>query len=152
MPCEMCGAEGFLVRAEIEGSQLKVCKTCSKYGKVLDRFPDRRKNNRFFKKKEKKEEPEVQLIINRAYPRLLKNAREKMGLKQEEAAKKLSEKESLIHHMEAGQFKPSIALAKKLERFFHIKLIEEYDGKFEKTDKKKSGDLTIGDLIKIKKR
>jgi len=35
MNCDMCGSEENLFRATIEGSELKVCRNCSKHGKVL---------------------------------------------------------------------------------------------------------------------
>ena len=78
-------------------------------------------------------------------------ARERSGLKQEELAKKLNEKESIISSIESGKFKPSINLAHKLEKFFNINLIEELGGEeFELSSSEGSG-MTIGDMIKIKK-
>jgi putative transcription factor len=148
--CDMCGAESYLLKARIEGTELNVCKNCSKYGKVLERPRTTRKPK--FKRPEPKPEPAVMQLVVEDYSNLIKKAREKMDLKQEELAKKLNEKESLIHHMESGEFKPSIALAKKLERFFHIKLIEKYEEKSEFSARRKAEDVTIGDFIKIKKK
>jgi len=73
-----------------------------------------------------------------------------LRLKQEEFAKKLNEKESLIQKIESGHFEPSIGLAKKIGRFLKIKLVEEYEEVHEKQVRSKTGSFTIGDIIKIK--
>jgi len=149
----MCGAESFLVKAEIEGTELKVCKNCARFGKVVNRFPDKKKNfGKSFVKSRPEEPKSVEMIVE-DYSKILKSAREQKGLKQEELAKLVKEKESIIHHMESGEFKPSIFLAKKLEKFLHVKLIEQYEETHAVVGGKSgSGATTIGDLIKIKKR
>ena len=147
--CEMCGNDTFLLRAVVEGTELNVCKGCARFGKIIKRP---------FKKNYKKERPvineenkKIPIVVSN-YSALIKQAREKMGLKQEELAKRISEKESLLHHMESGEFEPSITLAKKLEKFLKISLIEEYEEKKDFVPKSKGKEVTIGDLIKIKKR
>ena len=76
-----------------------------------------------------------------------------MGLKQAELAKRLSIKESQIQHMENGSFVPPLEMVRKLERFFSVKLIEAYERDEElDTSVKSSGGLTIGDMIKTRKR
>ena len=69
-----------------------------------------------------------------------------MGLKQEELARKINEKESLIHKLENELVEPSLKLAEKLEKFLKIKLIEIYsdENKYVKNNDDK---LTIGDLF-----
>ena len=78
--------------------------------------------------------------------------REKLGLKQEDFAKKIGEKESVVHKLETGEFEPSLELAKKLEKVLNIKLIEEYEEEHKATTKATSIITTIGDLVKIRKR
>lgn len=147
----MCGQESYLLKAVIEGTELKVCKNCTKYGKVIGKI----RQDKQFKKKtyitpEKEKETEDFVVEN--YSKLIKNARESLNLKQEDVAKKISEKESVIHHIESGSHKPSIPLAKKFEKFFNIKLIEQFEDKYEKQSNKSNGIVTIGDKIKIRKR
>src|SRR4030042_5714553 len=110
MNCEICGRERNLVIALIEGSQMKVCSDCGRYGKVLNEIKTVKKE-----KKKVEEEEYVEGIVE-DYAKLIKDKREKLGLKQEEIAKKINEKESVIHKIENGSLEPSIALAKKLER------------------------------------
>ena len=146
----MCGREGADIRAIVEGTVLNVCKTCAKFGNVIE-----------IKKPVVNEEvrrviPIKQVeIVDRIvdnYASIVKKEREKSGLKQEEVAKQIAEKESVIHKIETGNLKPSLKLAKKLEQFFKIKLIEEYKEEKSKVLDLKDSDLTIGDLLRIKKK
>ncbi|MBN1175550.1 TIGR00270 family protein, partial [Candidatus Woesearchaeota archaeon] len=124
--CEMCGLSvGSLVSAKIEGTIMKVCPNCARYGAQLE-TPSQRVNN-FTKSRPKRTfvDPDENKVIVKNYSSLVKNAREKSKLKQEQVAKELNEKESLIHSIESGNLKPSFKTARKLEKFFHIKLIEE---------------------------
>ena len=148
--CDLCGKEKDLVIALIENTELNVCKNCSKFGKV------KRKANIFTpiqksKKIEKEPEEEVTERIIKGYGNLIKDAREKLNLKQEGFAKKINEKVSLIHNIESEHHEPSIKLAQKIEKFLKIRLIEET--KLEKTELKttKSEGFTIGDILKPKK-
>ena len=128
MNCEMCGTESNLINSLVEGVELKVCKNCSAFGKNIKR-PIRKlpsssspSSRPIFQKKPEREI--VQVIID-DFSTVIKDKREKMGLKQKELAKYLAERESLIHKMESGNIAPSIELARKLERQLSIKLIEE---------------------------
>lgn len=147
MNCEVCGKETTnLLNAIVEGSVLSVCKNCSKYGNVIA-----------VKKPKPAQEPPKKIItieepievIVSDFSLKIKNARESLKLKQEQLAKNLKEKTSLIHKLESGHLTPSISLAKKLENFLNIKLIEQYEEE-KKQINIKDEDLTIGDLIKIK--
>lgn len=153
--CEMCGKDLPLFRAFIEGSELKVCKGCASFGKLIGPVAQPPKRE---KKKEKEDaaknaEPEVIQSIVSGYGEIVKKARESKGLKQEELARKINEKESLIHKVETGHYEPNLLLAFKLEKFLGIKLVEETT--VEKSGGKKpaesGGAFTIGDLIKEKK-
>ena len=151
MQCEMCGKEGELFAALVEGTELNVCKSCSSHGKTLRRVKPTQKK---IKKSEKQKEPEKEIIqtIVENYAKLIKSAREKTGLSQKDFANKLNEKESIIHKLETGNLKPSINLARKLEKFCNIKLVKQIEIKPLKGKKAVSGEgLTIGDIIKIKK-
>ena len=79
---------------------------------------------------------------------LIKNERAKKSLTQEELAKKLNEKASLIKRVEEG-WEPPLSIIKKLERFFNIELTEEIEEKQieSKTDRK---ELTIGDVVEVR--
>ena len=153
MQCDICGRESKLVDAIIEGSMISVCNICAKYGQVITLEKPKIKEEKFVKVKSKsiQKNPEVIEVIVQDYADKIKNAREKLNLKQKELANSIAERESTIQNIESGHLKPSIETAKKIEQFLKIKLIEEY-----KEEKKLSNinfrdeKLTIGDLLKVK--
>ena len=75
-----------------------------------------------------------------------------MNLKQKELAEKIAEKESIIHQLESGHMKPTISLARKLEKALNIKLIEIYKVQEKKQVDLSDPTLTIGDLLKLDKK
>ncbi len=145
--CEMCGKEKELVNAVVEGSMLKVCSDCGKHGNVISISRPKTVIRTF----ESKEE-DVEVIVE-DYFYLVKTAREKKGLTQEELAKDIGEKESLIHQVESQKMKPTFKLAKKLNVYLGINLIEKVPRMNVNESKEinfKDKDLTIGDLLKRK--
>lgn len=147
--CEICGRRfENLERAIVEGVIIDVCSNCSKFGKVITIKKPLIEPGKIIKTKDK----EIEENIVENYPELIKKARERKGLKQEELALHIAEKESIIHKIETGSLKPSFTLAKKLEQFLGIRLIELQEEKKEVSLNLKDNDLTIGDLLKIKNR
>ena len=144
--CDMCGSETELIHAVVEGVMLNVCENCARHGKVV-------------KIAEKKPEPKIQFksieeeeVVVEDCASKIKEARERLNLKQEDLALNLAEKASLIHKIESNQLSPSIELAKKIQDFLNIKLVTKYKEpvKLKKLNFKDEK-LTIGDLINIKK-
>lgn len=151
--CDMCGTEEEdLVLALIEGTELIVCKKCAKYGKILKRIERPVIVKKIEKKIETKLEKEIIDLVVNDYAEKIRKKRAQLGLKQEDFAKMISEKESIVHKIEVGVFKPSIDLARKLEKILGIKLIEQYEEEFKSEKRLESGEVTIGDIIKIRRR
>ncbi len=152
--CDMCGSESNLFRTEIEGTMLNVCKNCSKFGKVKSALLI--KEN--IKKSQKQEftprppiskEQLLQKLVDN-FSEIIKKKRESLNLKQEEFAKKINEKVSLIQKIESGNFTPSIKFARKIEKFLKITLIEQYTSDKPEFGTSDSPNFTLGDYIKIK--
>lgn len=147
--CDMCGKKNISpVKTKIEGTVMSVCPACSKYGeklvdhsKTVSNFTTRRNVTRV--------DPDANKFIVKNYGALIKQARESKNFKQEQVAKYLNEKESIIHNIESGHLKPSFKLARKFERFFSIKLIEEVKESSEIPEQgsKKASGLTMEDLM-----
>lgn len=152
MKCDMCGKEDAKFEVEIEGTRMSVGDTCSKYGKVLRTLGPKtviapKNSQRLTPVKD-----QIIQLIDSNYANIIKTAREKKGLKQEEVAKKISEKESVIHNIESGRREPRLDLARKLEKFFGIILVKEHhEEKYSKTASKDLG-MTVGDMISVKVR
>jgi len=144
----MCGREANLFLVEVEGAMLRLCNSCAKYGKVI-RKVNAEKPKLMVKKNVEKEEPILVIVDN--FAKIIKDKRESLNLNLEQFARMLNEKESLMHHIESGKREPSIKLARKMKKILKINLIEEVKEQELKLGRKSSENLTIGDLIKIKK-
>jgi putative transcription factor len=163
MGCDLCGKEGMLFQVRIEGTVMTVCEGCKSYGEVIKRLPTV-KESKLQEKQQKTGErggavsgastaPQETLILVRVdYAKRIKDARERLGLKQEELAKLLRIKESMLHKYETGSAKPDLETAHTLEKTLRIKLVEEYTEEHAGARAKASGPLTIGDMVKVRKR
>ena len=143
-----------MFRTEIEGSILTVCGACSKFGKVLSEVRTAVKQS----KKEKtisthnNAKKELIFLLVEDYAKKIKKQREYLGITQEEFAKKINEKVSILHQIETGKFTPSIKLSRKLEKTLNIKLVDQHEELHKDVTKPTSDELTIGDFIKIRKK
>ena len=146
--CDLCGSENKLIRAEIEGVLLNVCDSCGKHGNVLGEVP--KKVIIPVKKKIIREVIEESIVSS--FSDIIKQSRIEKELKQEDFAKLLNERESLVHKWENGILTPSIDTAKKIGKLLGINLIERVKESKIELDKIESGAMTLGDVIKIKKR
>jgi len=143
--CELCGKEGNLKKVSIEGVDMEACMGCAKFGKPIappKQFMPRERPRHF----KRPQGPEYRIVDD--FSKLLRTKREKMGLTQEQIARMVAERESIIQKMESGNFKPSITMARKLGKILNITFVEERkeDEKIEL--KQTAGGVTIGDLIK----
>lgn len=145
MGCEMCGKETELFLVSIENTRLNVCKDCSSFGKIIEKVVQEEveKPVKIFKSNRK----DLEFVVP-DYSVRIRNARGKMDLSQKDFAQKLNERESIIHKLESGGIVPELSLAKKIERFCSIKLIDIEEFKIGSGVKAESGGLTVGDLLK----
>lgn len=151
----MCGKGGQLFDAEIEGGTLVVCASCAKFGKVIRKHSEEKFVPKYVEsKKQQVVSGPTKMIVNN-YSSLIKKARERRGMKQDEFAKLLQERESTVQHWESGKLEPSIAVAERIEKQLKINLVETYKEQVlvdASSDEDKSRSMTIGDLIKFRKK
>lgn len=156
MNCDICGVKGELFNIEMDGARFIACNNCSVYGKKISKvkiFDEKAKvkKQKVPIKKEEAEEPITIVVEN--YNSLIKNKREKLNMKQEELAKSINEKESLIQQIESKKIEPTAKLAEKLEKKLGITLLENYKPPIiSEKSSKESGPVTLGDMIQIKTR
>lgn len=156
MNCELCGKEiGKPREVMIEGSRLQVCEECAQYGKeVISESSEDATSNEIMQRIEKKkreresrmayDDKNVELAID--YPEKINKARLDKDWTQEDLAKKINEKRSVIAKLEKADMRPSEELRKKLERTLDIDLMEQIE-EVQMTETEESGGMTIGDLI-----
>lgn len=149
MPCEICGRNVETKQAVVEGVMLDVCDDCSRFGNVVEiKKPVEKKEKKIIKEEI---EEDIEVLVD-GYPEIIKKARERKGLTQEKLARALAEKESIIQSVESGKIPLSFKLAKKLEQFLGIKLMDSVKQPHKKVNLNfKSENITIGDLVKLKK-
>ncbi len=143
--CELCGRTSKLFKAKVEGTELTVCDACGKFGTVYRPVETLKQVSKPVKAK-----PEIIEVLVSDYSEIIRKAREKLGLTQEDFAKKINEKESFIQKVESGHMEPSIETARKLEKLLNITLVEEAPTNVLSAKKQHSGPLTIGDIVKLK--
>lgn len=161
MDCDMCGREQATLKASVEGTVLAVCSGCSKYGKIIGKLATlATATTAATKKKEEKPAAEEELeAVAANFGSLIKQKREELGRKQEDGFMKLEDfakmigvKESVLHKMETGTLKPSVEEAKRVGKVLGIKLVKKAEAVEDIVPQPKKDQLTLGDMIKIKKK
>ena len=139
---------------------MTVCDSCKGYGEIIKRVPSAKELETRAKGKEKEREEfgknrlsapkgEVLLLVRPDYAKVIKGAREQLGLNQEDLAKRLRIRESQLHKYETGSHAPDIETARIFEKELKIRLILEYNEEVPRTGSHRTGDpLTIADFMK----
>ena len=141
--CELCGKqEDSLSKALVEGVKFNVCLNCKKFGKVIEETTAKLPERKIIRNETAFED------VAADYSEKIKNSRESTGLSQKELALKLNEKETVISKLEQGALKPSIQLAKKLEKALGLKLIISEKIIEAPAANQRQGAYTIGHFIK----
>ncbi|NLF34293.1 MAG: TIGR00270 family protein [Thermoplasmatales archaeon] len=137
MLCEMCGKEVPFTKAVIvEGTKLNVCQNCARFGDdfrsgsgtgapmgasvVEERL--QRRERRMQTKDVYAGTASVEMVED--YGRIVREARERKGLEQEEFANSISEKKGIIAKVETNSLIPDDKLVRKLEKALDVKLRE----------------------------
>ena len=166
MICEMCGKKSEWIKTVfIEGTELKVCKECSKFGESTD-GTNRAKssttapvsravvNERLEARERRMRTRDVYKDMDTSedlipdYAAVIKDARRERNMKQEDLAAKLNEKATIIAKIENGDMVPNDKLIKKLEKELDIKLTEKVSSVASSSSGSGGKGLTLGDLIK----
>lgn len=141
--CEVCGARASR-KAKIEDVVMDVCDVCVQLGEEIIKPVVRAV------KRPARIPEELDIVIKSDLGRVVKKEREKMGLTQEQLAKKLMLRASVITRIESG-WEPPLPIVEKLERFFKRKFKEKAEA-HEVKGKAEGKALTIGDIVEIKKK
>ena len=156
--CDVCGAEisGKGQFVMIEGAKLKVCYNCSKFGTKIKDQPKRperpaKKTTYIRKPRGLDYTEEMELVEN--FNKIIKSEREKRGWTQEQLAQKIYVRDSIIRKIEGGRI-PTDEVREKLEKILGINLLTVADegDKFLTRKEIKDENLTLGDVVRLKKR
>lgn len=117
---------GDMVSVRIEGTLMKACRRCAYHGERV--FTKPRASNKPSVAKTpyiSTRSSEKVLDLVEDYARVVRENREAKGLTQDQLGSKINEKGSVISRIESGHMHPNIKVARKLEKFFKIELLEE---------------------------
>lgn len=168
--CEMCGADtASPTTVIIEGAELDVCDDCADFGTEVESESTETTSTKYStdsstasgqsestgrsggsnRSRQHDMFDDMDEVVQ-DYDERIRNARETAGLSQEDLAKELNEKASLIRKLEHGANLPSDSVQGKLERRLDITLTE---GGVEDTEWEggaSTGEYTLGDVVKRK--
>ena len=141
----MCGRQGSIVTADVEGVEMKVCQNCVRFGTVK-----KKAEAMCIPLKKLHQEPAFRVTGN--YASILRQVRERQKLSQEDFARFLQEKESIVAKWEQGRMQPSVEVARRLEKTLGVSLVvEDLDQSFEQEKAARVDGFTLADFIKKKK-
>ena len=173
--CEMCGTETSSPnRVKIEGAELDVCDNCTDFGTEVETEDSASSTSTKYstgsssssssssggtstsagssssggRRRDMFDDMDE---LAQDYDDRIRNARESAGMSQEDLAKELNEKASLIRKLEHGDTLPSDDVQTKLERKLDISL--SASGGSEDTDWEggsSTGEYTLGDVVERK--
>ncbi|MEM4035945.1 MAG: multiprotein bridging factor aMBF1 [Fervidicoccaceae archaeon] len=123
----MCGSA---LRGEgreifVEGALVRVCDRCFSRATRKRPLPESRAPRPTPRSVRPVERRRADLEVVENYAYLVRTAREKLGLTAAELAARIKEKESVVKRVESGRLRPTIELARKLERALGVKLLEK---------------------------
>lgn len=123
LTCEVCGSpiRGPPSRVEIDGAVLLVCTNCARRGTPIGAPAQAKGVLTPRMPAEAGLSPDLE--VDPDYPLIVKAAREKLGLTQEQLGRKINVKPSVISHVETGKMKPDLALARTLMHELKVNLL-----------------------------
>lgn len=163
MNCDICGREiqGPAFKIKVEGAKMLVCSRCQRLGKPYQEEPAPRPTLpmrvTIAPRAPYRKAPEVLREIGEVevagdFAERIRKQRMKLGLSQEELAKRVKEKLSLIQKIEIGKIAPNTKLCKELEHELRIKLLVALKEVPSVPKTAAPTEITLGDIIRIKDR
>ena len=170
----MCGSEQpSLTTVKVEGAELQLCDDCKEFGTEVRTESSSSASTKYStsssggtgsgsgsgsgssgsgggSSRRRRDMFDDMDEIVADYDRRIREAREDRGLSQEDLAKSLNEKASLIRKLERGDMLPSDDVRAKLERGLEISLVEGQDADDAEWSGNSSTTTTLGDVVKRK--
>lgn len=161
MNCDVCGQPvlGKPLKVIIEGAKLAVCPRCAKLGKPYVEPAPRRIGQRlsgtYHPSRSTRPVPRQtleELEVVEGFAAKIREAREKRGLTQEDLARRVKEKLSIIQKIESGKMTPDMKLCRELEHSLRIVLLTSRAEIPVSAGLAAAPGLTLGDVAKVKYR
>ncbi|MFC6785765.1 multiprotein bridging factor aMBF1 [Halobaculum halobium] len=168
--CEMCGAEkASLTTTKVEGAELELCSDCSDFGTEVRTESTSSTSTKYSTSSSSSSSSnsgssgssssssssqrrrdmfdDMETVVG-DYDERIRQARETTGMSQEDLAKDINEKASVIRKLERGDILPSDDVQQKLEKKLGISLVEGESVDDADWEGSSSGSMTLGDVVK----
>ena len=168
MRCEVCGGQiyGKPRKALIEGAKMLVCQECAKLGSIHFEPEVKSSTPSYVSVKRTRRTPLAATLstrrrtasitedfeIKEGFGSLVRRARERLGLSQEDLGKKIGEKASILKKIEVEKISPNRRLAGKLEHVLKVELLvppKDYEISEDFSSPHPSG-VTLGEIAELK--
>ena len=160
MNCDICGREISVqaFKVKVEGAKLLVCSRCQRLGTpYVEEAVVKRPLTRGLPppRAAPRRAPELprgmeELDITEDCAGIVRHQRMKLGLSQEELAKRVKEKLSVIQKIETGKMAPDTKLCRELEHELRIKLLVPRKEISDVPSASPPAEVTLGDIMRIK--
>jgi putative transcription factor len=158
--CDICGREitGQAFKVKVEGAKLLVCSRCQRLGTPYVEEPPARGplgGRAFVPRVAQRRAPELprgmdETDIAEDCADRVRHQRMKLGLSQEELAKRVKEKLSQIQKIETGKVTPDTKLCRALEHELKIKLLVPRKEISDVPKAAPPAEVTLGDIMRVK--
>lgn len=158
--CDICGRDisGEAFKVRVEGAKLLVCSRCQRLGKPYEEEPVAKRpiaRPNISPRIVQRRAPELprgmeEFDIAEDYAEQVRHQRMKLGLSQEELAKRVKEKLSFIQKVETGKMTPDTKLCRQLEHELKIKLLVPRKDATDVPKTSALSEVTLGDIIRVK--
>ena len=162
MNCDICGREisGQAFKVKVEGAKLLVCGRCQRLGTPYVEEPAVKRplaKGIATPRVGPRKAPELpkgmqELDIAEDCADRVRRQRMKLGISQDELAKRVKEKLSVIQKIETGKMAPDTKLCRELEHELKIKLLVPRKEISEVPKTTPPAEVTLGDIMRIKGR
>jgi len=155
--CEICGMPivGRPYYAEVDGVEMVLCASCylklTRSGRARPlRRPKPVRQASTSRRRAARGVADLEIVEDYDYK--IRSAREAKGLTTAELASKLRVSEALLRKIEQGKLKPSIELARKMERILGVKLVVPVEEPEVEAEEQPLPEYpTFGDVVVIRK-
>jgi putative transcription factor len=161
MDCDICGKKEASFIIQVEGARMAACKGCAYHGKILLALEEEGDKKGSSGAKGVHQElrahaprtPRGEEDLVEGYGMRIKTAREKKGLKIEEFAKQISERANYLVMIEREGTRPSIEIARKIEKALGIRLVEKEEESIGASIARKgTGDMSLLDMLEMQNK
>jgi len=156
--CDICGRviTGQAFKVQVEGAKMLVCSSCQSLGKPYSEEPGPQlpavRDRSFLTRKRTTELPREmsQFDLVEDLAERVRKYRMKLALTQEELAKRVKERLSVIQKIETGRIAPDIRLCRALEHELKVKLLVPHTETADVPKSAAPSEVTLGDIVRVK--